>query len=241
MNTNTKLVYQRVLLKLSGEALKGSEVFGLDAKILERIAMELKELVALGAQIGIVIGGGNFFRGSGLSKAGINRVIADHMGMLATVMNGLAMLDALNRVYVNTSLMSSIPLNGLCDSYSWSKAMRLLYNNRVVIFSSGTGNPFFTTDSAACLRGIEIEADIVLKATKVDGVYSSDPKNDPGAVLYEKLSYSDVLKKELTVMDLAAFMLARDYSLPICVFNINKLGALRRVLMGEKEGTLIMH
>ncbi|VFP87625.1 UMP kinase [Candidatus Erwinia haradaeae] len=239
MITNIKLIYKRILLKISGEALKGSEVYGIDIIFLKRIVMEVKELVELGVQVGIVVGGGNLFRGSSLVKDGMSPVVADHMGMLATVINGLAMYDALNHAHVEASLMSSIPLNGLCDSYSWAKAIRLLYNNRVLVFSSGTGNPFFTTDSAACLRGIEIEADVVLKATKVDGVYSSDPMNHSDAVLYERLSYSEVLKKELTVMDLAAFTLARDHSLPICIFNINKIGALRRILLGDKEGTLI--
>lgn len=239
MATNAKPVYQRILLKLSGEALQGSEGFGIDPAVLERMAQEIKELVELGVQVGMVIGGGNLFRGAGLAKAGMNRVVGDHMGMLATVMNGLAMRDALHRAYVNARLMSAIPLNGVCDDYSWAEAIRLLRNGKVVIFSAGTGNPFFTTDSAACLRGIEIEADIVLKATKVDGVYSDDPVQNPQATLYDKLSYQDVLEKELKVMDLAAFTLARDHKLPIRVFNMNKAGALRRVVMGEVEGTLI--
>ncbi|MDU4365856.1 MAG: uridine monophosphate kinase [Klebsiella oxytoca] len=213
MATNAKPVYKRILLKLSGEALQGSEGFGIDASILDRMAQEIKELVELGIQVGVVIGGGNLFRGAGLAKAGMNRVVGDHMGMLATVMNGLAMRDALHRAYVNARLMSAIPLN--------------------------TGNPFFTTDSAACLRGIEIEADVVLKATKVDGVFTADPAKDPSATMYDQLTYSEVLDKELKVMDLAAFTLARDHKLPIRVFNMNKPGALRRVVMGEKEGTLI--
>lgn len=239
MATNAKPVYQRILLKLSGEALQGSEGFGIDALVLDRMAQEIKELVELGIQVGVVIGGGNLFRGAGLAKAGMNRVVGDHMGMLATVMNGLAMRDALHRAYVNTRLMSAIPLNGVCDAYSWAEAISLLRNNRVVIFSAGTGNPFFTTDSAACLRGIEIEADVVLKATKVDGVFSEDPVKNPQATLYETLTYQDVLEQELKVMDLAAFTLARDHNLPIRVFNVNKPGALRRVVMGEREGTLI--
>ena len=203
MATNAKPVYKRILLKLSGEALQGTEGFGIDASILDRMAQEIKELVELGIQVGVVIGGGNLFRGAGLAKAGMNRVVGDHMGMLATVMNGLAMRDALHRAYVNARLM------------------------------------FFTTDSAACLRGIEIEADVVLKATKVDGVFTADPAKDPTATMYEQLTYSEVLEKELKVMDLAAFTLARDHKLPIRVFNMNKPGALRRVVMGEKEGTLI--
>jgi uridylate kinase len=199
----------------------------------------VKELAELGIQVGAVIGGGNLFRGTGLAQAGMNRVVGDHMGMLATVMNGLAMCDALHRAHVNARLMSAIPLNGVCDNYSWAEAISLLRHNLVVIFSAGTGNPLFTTDSAACLRGIEIEADVILKATKVDGVYSADPVKNPEAVLYERLTYQEVLEQELKVMDLAAFTLARDHNLPICVFNMNKPGALRRVVMGENEGTLI--
>ena len=239
MTTNAKPAYQRILLKLSGEALQGAEGFGIDPSILDRMAQEIKELVELGVQVGVVIGGGNLFRGAGLAKAGMNRVVGDHMGMLATVMNGLAMRDALHRAYVNTRLMSAIPLNGVCDNYSWAEAISLLRNGRVVIFAAGTGNPFFTTDSAACLRGIEIAADVVLKATKVDGVFTDDPAKNPDAVLYETLSYQEVLEKELKVMDLAAFTLARDHGMPIRVFNMNKPGALRRVVMGEREGTVI--
>ena len=169
----------------------------------------------------------------------MNRVVGDHMGMLATVMNGLAMRDALHRAFVNARLMSAIELTGVCDSYNWAEAISLLKSGRVVIFSAGTGNPFFTTDSAACLRGIEIEADIVLKGTKVDGVYSDDPVSNPDATLYRHINYQDVLQQQLKVMDLAAFTLARDHELPIRVFNMNKPGALRSVILGEEEGTLI--
>lgn len=231
--------YKRILLKLSGEALQGAEGFGIDATILDRMALEIKELVAMGVEVAVVIGGGNLFRGAGLAKAGMNRVVGDHMGMLATVMNGLAMRDALHRIEVNARLMSAIPLNGVCDDYRWTEAISLLKHGKVVILSAGTGNPFFTTDSAACLRGIEIEADVVLKATKVDGVYSADPVKDPKATLFKTLTYEKVLDDELKVMDLAAFTLARDHNLPICVFNMNKPGALRRVIMGDPEGTMI--
>lgn len=241
MSTNPRSVYRRILLKLSGEALMGDEGFGIDPKVLDRMAAEIKEMIELGVQVGLVIGGGNLFRGQKLSQAGMNRVVGDHMGMLATVMNGLAMRDALHRAFVNARLMSAIPLNGVCDDYNWAEAISLLKSGRVVIFSAGTGNPFFTTDSAACLRGIEIEADVVLKATKVDGVYSADPVKDPTATMYERLSYDEVLERELKVMDLAAFTLARDHNLPIRVFNMNKPGALKRVIMGENEGTLISH
>ena len=239
MTNKIKPVYRRVLLKLSGEALMGNEGFGIDPKVLDRMALEIKELVEQGIQVGLVIGGGNLFRGKGLAEAGMNRVVGDHMGMLATVMNGLAMRDALHRAYVNARLMSAIELNGVCDGYNWADAIGQLQDGKVVIFSAGTGNPFFTTDSAACLRGIEIEADIVLKATKVDGVYSDDPVTNPDATLYSTLSYQDVLEKELKVMDLAAFTLARDHNMKIKVFNMNKPGALKRVVDGEDEGTLI--
>lgn len=239
MSTNLKPIYRRILLKLSGEALMGDEEFGIDPKVLDRMAQEIKELVELGVQVGLVIGGGNLFRGQKLSEAGMNRVVGDHMGMLATVMNGLAMRDALHRAYVNARLMSAIPLNGVCDDYNWAEAISLLKTGRVVIFSAGTGNPFFTTDSAACLRGIEIEADCVLKGTKVDGVYSDDPAKNPDAELYSTLSYNEVLDRELKVMDLSAFTLARDHNLPIRVFNMNKPGALRSVVLGDTEGTII--
>ncbi|GAA4878234.1 UMP kinase [Ferrimonas pelagia] len=239
MSTNPKPAFRRILLKLSGEALMGEEGFGIDPKVLDRMAQEVKELVELGVQVGLVLGGGNLFRGAGLAQAGMNRVVGDHMGMLATVMNGLAMRDALHRAYVNARLMSAIPLNGVCDNYQWAEAISLLKSGRVVIFSAGTGNPFFTTDSAACLRGVEIEADVVIKATKVDGVYTDDPVKNPDAEKYDTLSYQEVLEKELKVMDLSAFTLARDHKMPIMVFNMNEPGALRRVVMGEKLGTLI--
>lgn len=239
MTISPKYAYRRILLKLSGEALMGEEGFGIDPKVLDRMATEIKELVELGVQVGLVIGGGNLFRGEGLARAGMNRVVGDHMGMLATVMNGLAMRDALHRAFVNARLMSAIPLHGMCDPYNWTDAISMLKSGRVVIFSAGTGNPFFTTDSAACLRGIEIEADAVIKATKVDGVYSEDPTKNPDAVLYKHLNYSEVLDKELKVMDLAAFTLARDHNIPIRIFNMNKPGCLKAVVMGEDEGTLI--
>ncbi|URJ26500.1 UMP kinase [Blochmannia endosymbiont of Camponotus modoc] len=239
MVTHTKPIYRRIVLKMSGEALQGTEGFGIDTTVLNRMVTEVKELVKIGIQIGIVMGGGNLFRGAELVKSGMNRIVGDHIGMLATIMNGLAMRSALNHAYVHSHLMSAIPLNGVCDHYNWMKAINLLSNNWVVIFAAGTGNPLFTTDSAACLRGIEIKADVVLKATKVDGVFSTDPIQHPDAILYEQLSYQDVLKRELKVMDLTAFTLAREHNLPIRIFNINKLGALKRIIMGYKEGTLI--
>ena len=232
-------IYKRILLKLSGEALKGEDGFGIDPSILDRMALEIKELVEMGVEVGVVLGGGNLFRGAKLAKAGMNRVVGDHMGMLATVMNGLAMRDSLFRADVNAKLMSAFQLNGICDTYNWSEAIKGLREKRVVIFSAGTGSPFFTTDSAACLRGIEIEADVVLKATKVDGVYDCDPAKNADAKLYKQLSYAEVIDKELQVMDLAAFTLARDHHMPIRVFNMGKPGALRRVVMGTEDGTLI--
>lgn len=235
----SKPIYKRILLKLSGEALQGDEGFGIDPSILNRIAIEIKELIEMGVEVGVVLGGGNLFRGAKLAKAGMNRVVGDHMGMLATVMNGLAMRDALHRAEVNAKLMSAFQLNGICDTYNWSEAIKMLREKRVVIFSAGTGSPFFTTDSAACLRGIEIEADVVLKATKVDGVYDKDPVKNADAVLHKALSYEEVIDKELQVMDLAAFTLARDHGMPIRVFNMGKAGALYNVVTGADEGTII--
>ncbi|WP_150538644.1 UMP kinase [Actinobacillus vicugnae] len=235
----SKPIYKRILLKLSGEALQGDEGFGIDPSILDRMALEIKELVEMGVEVGVVLGGGNLFRGAKLAKAGMNRVVGDHMGMLATVMNGLAMRDALHRADVNAKLMSAFQLNGICDTYNWSEAIKMLREKRVVIFSAGTGSPFFTTDSAACLRGIEIEADVVLKATKVDGVYDKDPAKFADAKLHNQLSYAEVIEQELQVMDLAAFTLARDHGMPIRVFNMVKPGALKQVVTGTTEGTII--
>ncbi|PPI87999.1 UMP kinase [Candidatus Pantoea edessiphila] len=239
MINNVNTVYQRVLLKLSGEALQGNESFGIDTNFLNRLAQDIKELIKLGIQVAVVVGGGNLFRGESLAQFGMNRVVGDHMGMMATIMNGLALRDSLHRAYTRTCLMSAIHLTGICDDYNWSKANDLLNENHVVIFSAGIGNPFFTTDSAACLRGIEIEADVVLKATKVDGVYSSDPAHNADAILYEQLTYSEVLTQELKIMDLTAFTLASAHNLPIHVFNINKFGALKCIVLGQKEGTII--
>ena len=232
-------IYKRILLKLSGEALQGDEEFGIDPSILDRMALEIKELVEMDVEVGVVLGGGNLFRGAKLAKAGMNRVVGDHMGMLATVMNGLAMRDALHRADVNAKLMSAFQLNGICDTYNWSEAIKMLREKRVVIFSAGTGSPFFTTDSAACLRGMEIEADVVLKATKVDGVYDCDPAKNTNAKLYKNLTYAEVIDKELKVMDLAAFTLARDHGIPIRVFNMGKPGALRQVILDTDVGTTI--
>lgn len=231
--------YKRVLLKLSGEALMGEHEFGIDPKVLDRMALEIGALIGIGVQVGLVIGGGNLFRGAALSAAGMDRVTGDHMGMLATVMNGLAMRDALERSNIRTRVMSAIPMSGIVEHYDHRRAVRDLKDGDVVIFCAGTGNPFFTTDSAACLRGIEINADAVLKATKVDGVYSADPMTDPTAVKYDRLTYDEVLDKKLGVMDLTAICLARDHGMPLRVFNMGAPGALTRIVTGEPEGTLV--
>ncbi|HBO5682860.1 UMP kinase [Pseudomonas aeruginosa] len=231
--------YKRILLKLSGEALMGSEEFGIDPKVLDRMVLEIGQLVGIGVQVGLVIGGGNLFRGAALSAAGMDRVTGDHMGMLATVMNGLAMRDALERSNIPALVMSAISMVGVTDHYDRRKAMRHLGGGEVVIFSAGTGNPFFTTDSAACLRAIEIDADVVLKATKVDGVYTADPFKDPNAEKFERLTYDEVLDRKLGVMDLTAICLCRDQNMPLRVFNMNKPGALLNIVVGGAEGTLI--
>ncbi|NIB39852.1 UMP kinase [Pseudomaricurvus alkylphenolicus] len=231
--------YKRILLKLSGEELMGSEGFGIDPKVLDKMALEIGQLVGIGVQVGLVIGGGNLFRGAALNAAGLDRVTGDHMGMLATVMNALAMRDALERSNISSRVMSSIPMSGIVDHYDRRKAIRFLEQGEVVIFAAGTGNPFFTTDSAACLRGIEVESDIVLKATKVDGVYTADPMKDPSATRYERLTYDEVLDKKLGVMDLTAICLCREHDMPVRVFRMDKTGALLNILKGEDEGTLI--
>lgn len=231
--------YKRILLKLSGEALMGEQNFGIDPKVLDRMALEIGQLVGIGVQVGMVIGGGNLFRGSALSAAGMERVTGDHMGMLATVMNALAMRDALERSNIRTRVMSAIPMSGVVEHYDRRNALRYLTSGDVVIFSAGTGNPFFTTDSAACLRGIEINADVVIKATKVDGVYDKDPVKYPDAVKYEHLSYDQALDQKLEVMDLTAICLVRDQGMPVRVFNMNKPGALLNLIVDSQEGTLI--
>jgi len=231
--------YKRILLKLSGEALMGDADFGIDPKVLDRMAVEVGQLVGLGIEIGLVIGGGNLFRGAALHEAGMERVTGDHMGMLATVMNALAMRDALERAGIPTRVMSAIPMSGVVEHYDRRTAIRHLRAGDVVIFAAGTGNPFFTTDSAACLRGIEIDAELVLKATKVDGVYSADPKKVPTAVKYDHLTFDEVLEKKLGVMDLTAICLVRDHDIPVRVFNMQKPGSLLNNVMGMADGTLI--
>ncbi len=229
----------RVLLKLSGEALTGNAGFGIDPKVLDRLAVEVGQLVGLGVQVGLVTGGGNLFRGRLLHEAGLERVTGDHMGMLATVMNALALRDALERAGIPTRVMSAIQMSGVVEHYDRRAAIRYLDAGDVVIFSAGTGSPFFTTDSAACLRGIEINADLILKATKVDGVYSADPALHPDAEKFDRLGYDDLIEKKLGVMDLTAICLSRDHGIPIKVFNMNRPGALLGNVMGDRDGTLI--
>ena len=240
MNVATKQSpYRRILLKLSGEALLGANTFGIDPGVLDRLAGEIAQVVALDVQVGIVIGGGNLFRGQTLSAAGLGRVTGDQMGMLATIMNGLALRDALERAEICVRTMSAIPMSGVVDHYHRRKAIHHLEKGRVVIFSAGTGNPFFTTDSAASLRAIELEADLLLKATNVDGVYTADPNVDASAKKYQHLTYQEALEKELGVMDLAAFCQCRDYDVLLRVFNINKQGMLIKIIQGEDVGTLV--
>lgn len=230
--------YKRILLKLSGEAL-GKDGVGIDPKILDRMALEIGQLIGIGVQVGLVVGGGNIFRGAALQAAGLDRVTGDHMGMLATVMNALAMRDALERSNIASRVMSAIPMSGVVDHYDRRKALRALERSEVVIFAAGTGNPFFTTDSAACLRGIEVNAELVLKATKVDGIYNDDPLRNPNAVKYDRLTYDEVLDQKLGVMDLTAICLCRDHKLPLRVFAMEKVGALLNIVVGGNEGTLV--
>lgn len=234
-----KPIYKRILLKYSGEALAGNTKFGIDPKILDRLAKELGELLHLKVQVGVVIGGGNLFRGEALSVAGIGRITGDHMGMLATLMNALAMRDAFERAGYATRIMSAIPMSGIVDHYDRRKAMYNLSEGRIVIFAGGTGNPLVTTDSAASLRAIEVEAEVLLKATNVDGIYDKDPAKYQDAKCYATLSFKEALAKELGVMDLAAFTQCRDHNMPIRVFNLNKAGAVMRIVTGQQEGTLV--
>jgi len=231
--------YQRILLKLSGEALMGEQNFGIEPQVLTYISKEVKNLINQDVQVGIVIGGGNIFRGVGLAASGMDRVAGDHMGMLATVINSLALQDALEKNGVAARVMSALPIHQVCEDYIRRKAIRHLEKGRVVIFAAGTGNPFFTTDSAASLRGIEIEADVVIKATKVDGVYTADPVKDSSATLIKHLTYDEVLQKKLNVMDATAIVLCRDHKVPVRVYNMTKEGALQKVIEGGDEGTIV--
>jgi uridylate kinase len=236
----TSPLYRRILLKLSGEALVGSESYGIDPEVLDRFAGEIRDLAAVGVQVAMVIGGGNIFRGAGLAAKGMDRVTGDQMGMLATVMNGLAMQDALERLGVAARVMSALKINQVCEDYIRRRAMRHLDKGRVVVFAAGTGNPFFTTDSAASLRAIEVGADLLIKATKVDGIYSADPMIDPEATFYPRISYDRALREGLQVMDTTAIVLCRDHGMPLRVMNINEPGALLRLIRGEDVGSLVV-
>jgi len=231
--------YKRILLKLSGEALMGDDSYGINRAVIERIVREIGEIVALGVQVAIVIGGGNIFRGVAPAAAGMDRATADYMGMLATVMNGMALQDAMNRFGLDCRVQSALNLEQVAEPFIRGKALRYLEDGKVVIFVSGTGNPFFTTDTAAALRGVEMDAEVVIKATKVDGVYTNDPKLDPSATRYQRLSFDEAISKNLKVMDATALTLCRDQKLPIVVFSIFKQDALKRVVMGQDEGTMV--
>jgi len=233
--------YQRILVKLSGEALLGESDYGVDPLVLRRIAAEIQELLAMGVQVAVVIGGGNIFRGAGLARAGMDRVTADHMGMLATVMNCLAMQDALESMGTHARVMSAIRINEVCEDYIRRRAIRHLEKGRVVLFGAGTGSPFFTTDTAASLRAIEIGADLLIKATKVNGIYSDDPMKNPAAVRYATLTFDRVLDERLNVMDATSIVMCRDNGLPLQVFNLNNAGDLLRIVRGEDVGTVVTH
>ena len=237
--TQAKAPYSRILVKLSGEALMGSGDYGIEPAVIKRIAGELQAIREMGVQLAVVVGGGNIFRGAGLARAGMDRVAADHMGMLATVMNALAMQDALESLGMHARVMSAIRINEVCEGYIRRRAVRHLEKGRIAIFAAGTGNPFFTTDTAAALRAIEINADVLLKATKVDGVYSDDPTRNPNAVHYAHLTYDKVLNDKLNVMDATAIVMCRDNHLPLRVFNLNNSGDLTRIVRGEEVGTVV--
>ena len=237
--THPQPAYKRILLKLSGEALMGDDAFGINRATIVRIVGEVSEVINLGVEVAIVIGGGNIFRGVAGGAVGMDRATADYMGMLATVMNSLALADTMNKAGLTARVMSAIAIDQVVEPYVRPKALQYLEEGKVVIFAAGTGNPFFTTDTAAALRGTEIGAEMVLKATKVDGIYSADPKTDPSATRYERISFDEAIMKNLKVMDATAFALCRDQSLPITVFSIAKGGAMRRVITGETEGTLV--
>lgn len=234
-----KLKYKRILLKLSGEALMGQFDYGIDPAILSRVAKEIVELLDLQVEVAVVIGGGNIFRGAGLAQGGIDRVTGDHMGMLATVINCLALQDAIEREGKYCRVLSALKINQVCEDYIRRRAIRHLEKGRLIVFAAGTGNPYFTTDSAASLRATEINADLMLKATKVDGVYTSDPLTDPNATRYERLTYDQVLQDKLNVMDATAIVMCRDNNIPLRVFNMFNPGDLKRIALGENVGTSV--
>jgi len=235
----TAPAYKRVLLKLSGEALMGDDSYGINRTVIERIVADVGEIVAMGVQVAVVIGGGNIFRGVAPAAAGMDRVTADYMGMLATVMNAMALQDAMKRLGVESRVQSALNLEQVAEPYIRGKALRYLEEGKVVIFGAGTGNPFFTTDSAAALRGVEMNAEVVIKATKVDGIYTADPKKDKTATRYKTVSFDEAISRNLQVMDATALTLCRDQNMPIIVFNIFKDGALKRVILGQEEGTMV--
>ena len=235
------ILYKKILLKLSGEALMGDFDYGIDPKVINRIAAEISQVKVLGIQIALVIGGGNIFRGAGLSESGMDRVTGDHMGMLATVINSLALQDALESIDVDARVMSALQIHEVCEDYIRRRAIRHLEKNRIIILAAGTGNPFFTTDTAASLRAVEIGADVLLKATMVDGVYDSDPKKDKNATIFEKISYDQVLNKKLNIMDATAVVVCRDNNLPLRVFNLMEKDALINTMTNERVGTLVGH
>ena len=237
--TGTRPAFRRILLKLSGEALMGRLDYGIDPEVIGRLAREIIEVQQAGIEVGLVIGGGNIFRGAGLAAGGMDRVTGDHMGMLATVMNALAMQDALEKLGSKVRVMSALKINEVCEDFIRRRAIRHLEKGRIVIFAAGTGNPFFTTDSAAALRAVEIGADLLLKATKVDGVYDRDPKKHADAVRYDRLGYDEVISRNLQVMDTAAIALCRDHDLPLRIYDMTRPGNLMRILHGEAVGTLV--
>ena len=231
--------YKRILLKLSGEALMGDDAYGINRDVVAGIVRDVIDVTQIGVEVGVVIGGGNIFRGMAGAASGMDRATADYMGMLATVMNAMALADAFRAAGVNARVQSALRIDQVVEPYIRGKAIRYLEEGRVVVFGAGTGNPFFTTDTAAALRGAEIGADIVLKATKVDGIYTADPKKDPSATRFQRISFDEAIARNLAVMDATAFALCRDQRLPINVFSLFKAGALKRVVMGEDEGTLV--
>ncbi len=237
--SDAKPIYKRVLLKLSGEALMGDMDYGIDPSYIRRIAGEAKNIADLGVEVAMVIGGGNIFRGAGLAEAGMDRVTGDHMGMLATVINCLAMQDALENMGAYCRVMSALPINAVCEDYIRRRAVRHLEKGRMVLFAAGTGSPFFTTDSAASLRAVEVGADVMIKATKVDGIFDKDPKKHADAIKYETLGYDEVVQKKLAVMDTTAIVMCRDNNLPVTVFDMNREGDLARLILGEKIGTTV--
>ncbi len=230
-----KPAYQRILLKLSGEALMGNGQFGISPEVMSVLAHEIKAVIESGVQVALVVGGGNIFRGEGLARAGMDRVTGDHMGMLATVINALALQDAIERVGLPVRVQSALRINQVCEDYIRRRAVRHLEKGRVVIFSAGTGNPFFTTDSAAALRAVEINADLLLKATKVDGIYTADPKKHPDAIKYQELTYDEALSKRLAVMDQTAMVLCRDHGIKLCVYDMDRAGALQAIVNGDES------